>query len=641
MTETDLEHRVSASPAALMASCEITTFVASILDPELDQLTVITTHTPESASRSFTTVWPLQKSNARQIRKAVDRIVGDNDEPEALRYKEALEHARDVLLQSSREEIYENGVPKVYGHILVISPRLRLTTKELDIGENVQAHFICPAVLPWKGQYCDQIAGWYLSSSYSRINTPITATGSDGSLLQEQLRKLIIQARKGINCGKLTDLYLELQAGPHCFIDGIMGDTEISALRMGELRTVLVKVRTDSLPSTKPTLSTFPHGFSSSTESIDLVRELNAMIGNASACILKAELSYNHSLLPGSTRCSIEAEAHVRWAAPALNPLPPSGDLNPANKENCRSIQRRLVYYLATHQLPRDAEATINKEFGKNGSRPLCLDYIKDISEELKYQARLMERFDLNYTEASQYVSDHFRDVYDLISEAGPARFRSNTAKSEDTFDLTKNTARGRSNTTGSADTFTLSEESSNSQLTLNAEEEDLYDLTSDTLATPKPNKPKLHTSNPPTPGTVIHRRRPRATLIGTDDTYQGSNPPPQEPLVQDKARKIWSELRRESRSQKRLFIDGTSNANNGTATADFGTGVGVDAISGLSESGRLRMRELRDMAIRNRRSIGADTLRSFSLDVAEPLGSGDGGVDGRVGMRGASAPWL
>lgn len=636
MAEADLEQRVSASPSALMASCEITTFIASILDPELDQLTVITTHTPESQYRSFSVVWPLQKFNARQIRKAVDRIVGDNDEPDPARYKEALEYARDLLLQSSREEIYENGVPKVYGHILVISPRLRLTTKELNTGENVQTHFICPAVLPWKGQDCDQIAGWRLSSSYSRIRIP-----SDESQLQDQLRKLIIQARRGFNCGKLTDLYLKLQAGPHCFIDGIMGEAEIAALRTGEFRTVLVKMRTDSLPSTKPTLSTFPHGFNSSTESIDLLRELNAMVGNASACILKAELSYDHSLLPGNTRCSVKAEAHVRWATPALDPLLSSGDLNPANEENFRSVQRRLIYYLATHQLPRDAEATINKEFGKNGSRPLCLDYIKDISEELKYQARVMERFDLNHTEASQYASDHFRDVYDLISEAGPARCRSNTAKSEDTFDLTKYSVRGRSTTTGSADTFTLSKKSTNSHLILGAEEEDEYDLTSDIFATPKPHKPNLHTANPPTPGTVIHRRRPRAALIGTGHTYQGPIPPSQEPLVQDKARKIWGELRRESRSQKRLFIDGTSNTDNGTAIVDFGIGMGVNAVSGLSENGRVRMRELREMAIRNKRSIGADTLRSFSLDVTEPFGSGNGGMDGRVGIRGASAPWL
>ncbi|MCJ1354860.1 MAG: hypothetical protein MMC33_004850 [Icmadophila ericetorum] len=659
-----IDNSVSTSPTALMASCEITTFIASILDSELDRMTVITTHATEGESRSFNIIWPLQKFHVRQIRKAVDCIVGNNNSPDPTRYTEVLEFARDLLLQSSREEVYDNGVPKVFGHLIVVSPRLCLRAKELCFGDTIQRHFICPAVLPWKGQECEQINGWRLSSAYSRINSPVNASGKDQARLQDQLRKLVAQARRGANCGKLTNLYLKLHAGPHCFIDGVMGQTEIVALQAGEAKTILVKVRTDSLPLTKPTLSTFPHGFSSSTESIDLVKELNAMVGNASTCILKAELSYEHSLLPGPTRCSIKLEAHVQWGTPVVNPLSPAGTLNQANNENYRYVQRRLVYYLATHQLPRDAQTTLNKEFSKDGDRSFCLDYIKSITEELKYQARVMERFDLNHTEASEHASDHFRDMYDLIGEVAVKRSRSNTADSNDTFDLIKSAGHNRTNTQDSVDTFTLSEEPAPGKTGNPAE--DVYDLTSSPsetyytpCSTPKPRS-ILQPQNPPTPPTVIHRRRARATLFEIDTQEPRTQPRPRSqsrpqsqtksrtespPPVQDKARKIWGELRRESKSQRRLIIDGTQasdesaggSSQSNTAVIDFGMGMGTSMaeVLGGNEKGRERIRELREMAIRNKRSIGTDTLRSFSLDVWGESGSGD------QRMRGASAPWL
>ena len=108
--------------------------------------------------------------------------------------------------------------------------------------------------------------------------------------------------------------------------------------------------------------------------------------------------------------------------------------------------------------------------------------------------------------------------------------------------------------------------------------------------------KPQLHehTGNgsrryggtPDSPTTVIHR------CTSPDDESPGIDAP----------RRIWREIRRESRARR--------------------------GASGGSESADERLRELKKRALKNKRSVGADTLRSLALSLG-------GGGDGRI------TPWI
>ncbi|KAI1386367.1 uncharacterized protein F4822DRAFT_314167 [Hypoxylon trugodes] len=82
-----------------------------------------------------------------------------------------------------------------------------------------------------------------------------------------------------------------------------------------------------------------------------------------------------------------------------------------------------------------------------------------------------------------------------------------------------------------------------------------------------------------------------------------------------DPARKIWTELRRTSSGQRPAFHV-TSKANRIPAATTF-----VDAPSPESKTDVQRRREeIRDTATRNRRSIGADSLKSLVPSVAEGI---------------------
>ena len=103
---------------------------------------------------------------------------------------------------------------------------------------------------------------------------------------------------------------------------------------------------------------------------------------------------------------------------------------------------------------------------------------------------------------------------------------------------------------------------------------------------------PVLKRSASDSPATVIHRRTP-------DDRYLSAE-------TSDQARKIWHIMRRDSRSKHAAQNDSTESLDRLESTDD-------------------QLREIRRRALQNKRSVGADTLKSFA----------------KGGLEGGAAPWL
>lgn len=385
--------RLFTSPAALMASCEIARHLAALLDRSDDKLAILSTSPLYPNLPQSRTVQPLTTVDTRRVKMAVDSIAGSTEQPDHEVTIEALECAKNILKRSTATMANKGGRIS-FGHIFLLTTNPAGIPSSLLHDERLQIHLINPGTVPWKGQRNVECNGWKLRSLYrSEFEFVSFKKDEDETSLFNRLRNVVSHARSGKISGKLTDLVLELNAGNDCSIEAVMGKASHLSLQPGEVILALVKV---SIGQHYPPLP------SSSTESLDspsnscaLMDELKSILKASSTTLLTAKLQYKYSLFPSKTRCSIIADCNVEREAPGIG-----GDKNILNETAQQGspsqvlVQKRLVFYLATHHSPRRAISSILDYFGADGRDSVCPNYVKLILEELKYQARILERLD-------------------------------------------------------------------------------------------------------------------------------------------------------------------------------------------------------------------------------------------------------
>lgn len=385
--------RLFTSPAALMASCEIARHLAALLDMSDDKLAILSTSPLYPNLPQSRTVQPLNAVDARRVKMAVDSIAGSTEQPDHEVTIEALECAKNILKRSTATMANKGGRIS-FGHIFLLTTNPAGIPSSLLHDERLQIHLINPGTVPWKGQRNVECNGWKLRSLYrSEFEFVSLKKDEDETSLFNRLRNVVSHARNGKISGKLTDLVLELNAGNDCSIEAVMGKASHSSLQPGEAILALVKVSIGQHYPPLPSSST--ESLNSLSNSCALMDELKSILKASSTTLLTAKLQYKYSLLPSKTRCSIIADCNVEREAPGVG-----GDKNILNgtpQQGSPSqvlVQKRLVFYLATHHSPRRAISSILDYFGADGRDSVCPNYVKLILEELKYQARILERLD-------------------------------------------------------------------------------------------------------------------------------------------------------------------------------------------------------------------------------------------------------
>ena len=365
----------------------------------MDRLAVLSTRPQRTDAPDLNIVSPLSPTSIRQIKSAVDSIVSSTEKPEPAALATALNCAIDLLTDAATQAVGSEPLEDAYGHLFVLTGNIHgISPILLDHGK-LSVHVVCPGSVPWRGANEVPCDGWRLGALYSSpLQSMSLRKDVDQGSLFNRLRRIIILARSGRVCGRLTDLVLDIQAGPACSIEGVMGSSDVARLCPGEVTTALVKVRVGAafMGSFTPSHSMQQLSSTDSASSSDLLNELEAMLCTSSAPILIAKLTYRHSLLPTGTRCSTIAAAKLKRS---MSDVRSDSSLIRTMKsratENRAAVQKRLIHHLATHHAPRHAILTLQEHFGEDGRKSLCPDYIKLVITELKYQARVTERFDL------------------------------------------------------------------------------------------------------------------------------------------------------------------------------------------------------------------------------------------------------
>ena len=514
-----------------MSSCEITTYLSSLLDSTTDRLAVLCTKGSRMDEFGPRLLLPLGPIRPRKVKSIVDRVESSHyrNKPDVEALQRSLEMAKEVLMEPRSEPISPATPSAVTVHLFLLTANLKGVPPRLLEDDKIQIHLVHPGSVPWKGQEDIRVNGWrFRTMPFLRAGSAVS-TRKDEFVPSNDLPALLAHARLGKSSGALSDLILEVKAGPGCTIEGVMGKNTLSSLHAGEKILALVRLKIGTIPMIASALADVAPDITSPS-SLDLLQELDIMLGETSTPILTAKLRYKHSLLPADAHVSVKTEARLKSHISQLEAKrSPSDPPSPGSNERQTQVQKHLVFYLATHHSPRDALATLREQFGENGCRSICPGYIQLVTEELRYQARITERFDLQ-------------------DDARPGKAQSPYEHfGEGLFDVE------------------------------NYRPQDWITIPDDI----------------PRPITAINRKA-SSTLS------------PKEPKETDEARKIWGDLRRNSRGQTGFEVESGN----------------VRKVSVQSKSEEEKIRRIRELALRNKRSVGADTLKSFAVNSGRTVGT-------------------
>ena len=381
-----------------MASCETARFLASILNKTTDRLAIICTSPTSISPTNSTVVMKLSQINMPSMKIALDAITSSIERPRTNAWVDTIHCAERILLKSAVPDPDEEPLQDTFGHIFLFTPNPDGLPFPSLIHEKLLFHIISPAGAPRNDQsiHCN---GWKLRSlSGNDAQVVSKKKDVDSMSVSNRLRVLISQARSGKVLGSLTELVLEFWAGPDCTIEGVIGKVEFTKLHPGEVFTALFKLRIRattvegyslSRPAT-PRSEALP-------DTNDVMSHLDKMLGTTDTKILTARLTYRHSLLPAGTTCSITTECHVKRVPPDPDQKPNPSKYSLLQVRGCTVlVEKRLAYHLATQGSPRNALKNLQKEYGDSFQFSACPDYVSLLAKELKYQARIVERLEID-----------------------------------------------------------------------------------------------------------------------------------------------------------------------------------------------------------------------------------------------------
>ena len=573
-------------------------------------MAILCTSAMDTNGASSTVVMDLSQVRKNRIKSALDGITNATGKPKtnAWTWHDTINCAKELLLNSVEPDPGNEVLQDTFGHIFLLTQDADRIPFELLEHERLAFHIISPTGAPRDDQSSIQCNGWKLRSLSGDETRAVSTTDSDATSLSDQLRALIPQARSGKLLGSLTDLVLEVSAGPDCTFEGLIGKAQFTKLHPGEIVTALFKLRVPAARvqgycvSRTPTLSS-----EALINSKDALTKLDKILGTTVAKILTARLTYKHSLLPADTSCVVTTECHIKRPLPKLDhfPNPSKLDLLPQAGDCTILVQKRLAYHLATHKIPKTALAALHSEFGDRFQYTACPSYVRFLAKELRYQARIVERLEIDASPKKSFAVRAPSSPVDIRSPSSPdaRKYKSRHRATDSPFE-------SRSQSSPDDKHYKPQHHATASALEIRSPN------------SPSDDKPKplrraannLHENrNPNSPGAENNQPQRRATSdIPTDELFKAqpaltalSVKDSREQLRTDEARRIWGDMRKMKRSPYQS----------------------VPSRSVSSPVVEAQNNGIRELAVKNKRSMGTESLRSLWS-----LGEG---------KKGLGAPWM
>ena len=317
---------------------------------------------------------------AVNLKNILDSIQVDTSRPRASYLRRVVQKAAKGLVPSG-SGISFNPESGLSGHLFVLTSNL-FALDRIVPDNKFQVHTICAGPIPWSLPREPASNGWCIVNRSHDSFQP-----RHRSDLQSRLCSLTRSARSGFLPEHLENVQISISSGSNNVIEGVIGSTCFASLRLGELRTVLVKTQLANTVTSSPLLSGFPRGLRTPSGQVDIERELDAALVDRSKPALTIQLKYEHSALPSQTVCENSRDVYIRSH---------EAESSFVSENSHQVVQARLAFHLAMSQNPRRGFGALKNQFATDYS-----EYTQAVMDELKYQARVLDRFDCGQSTTS------------------------------------------------------------------------------------------------------------------------------------------------------------------------------------------------------------------------------------------------
>ena len=364
--------------------------VMAHLDSSSDRLAMLRTNNTDKGAMEDYTILALGGVDSRRIRTAFDSIQASQEMSDQDYLSRSVKAAQILLLLFLDKAEEAEGRPQPSKHVLVLTSNPSALGQDICGEDNIQVHVLCPQPNTNRGNRQISNNGWFL------VNREFEARPDRSQKNENDFRRsiesLISHARSGVTPSILTNVSVAVSASKSCSLKSIIGATQFLQLHPGELVTVLIKARAYRRMTGKPGLHEFPRGLRTPSGLVDLEKELECMLAESVDPTLIVKVEYTHPALPKGTTCQLTREVRVPAPASKSTQTPKKHQAFSADAQ----IQSRQIHHIVTQKSPKNALAILRTYLGHDGSFGTCPDFLRAAMEELKYQARILERFDLN-----------------------------------------------------------------------------------------------------------------------------------------------------------------------------------------------------------------------------------------------------
>ncbi len=359
------------TPEELVACCKaLAIMVASNLDPVSDRVAIVESSLEASSNGGHWVISSLRKVDVAHILEVVT-AVGGTHEPATraagpphssvqfcaatLRFWGSYHGPGYRSFSGGASDTARPGL----GHIFLISPD-RIPSPEAA-PDGIQVHYVNPTPLPCRLQ-SGSGSGWQL-----HLPLPLITEGEIPSEYEDPaawLAKVIQSAKLGVLPGNLKDVSVSIFAGANCTVETVLGQTEWDYLNPGQTIRLLVKVRRGSTPDTRTPMADSPGVLEYGVSSQEALNELDILLGEAVEELVHVEVRYEHTLLPPGTTLSIQETGTAKKHTADLTWSPISARKSLDDPHSAVAFQIRLIEFIASSQHPQQALAVLEIIYG-------------------------------------------------------------------------------------------------------------------------------------------------------------------------------------------------------------------------------------------------------------------------------------
>ena len=311
--------------------------------------------------------------NTQEIKKILDTVGHDTIKPKASYLKHSVQAARDIL--------HYGGTSNRHLVILTCNP---FALDRVVTDGTIQTHVLCPGPLPWTYFKTRANSGWFILSNPSRYSLLADMI----ALHDREIHRMLLQLRSGRVLDRLEKVHITVIPRSQDILHGILGTTFIETMSVGESRTLLVKCDIRSERRAVSVLEPFPNGLRTTSGQLDLEREIELMLDRRQTPAIVVKVQYHHSALGSDTLCELTKDIFERDNM-AIPTSFSETDLERA------AVQDRMLYHLATSQASPRKALVVLRSYEHESNIECFTPYLHVLLEELKYQARIQERYTL------------------------------------------------------------------------------------------------------------------------------------------------------------------------------------------------------------------------------------------------------